>query len=429
MTMDLQIDESNFDLTSAIGNGYAKYYLLGDPFPAFTITEEAPKLFVDRVTLMHDIQRYILDLHSSGDSDAFLILGDYGTGKTHILKFLKHQINSSLANLENDRALAIYVRPGGSMLDFLANFVSSLGLDFLTVTVKDYIDNLGASPTRTAAKAPVPLFGDTSFLKKGLQSRVDFVRAHAGNVLLQAVGSSDLLSVIAAFYDPKSRIAAWSWLRGMPITAQDRKEMQIAATIKEEGVLPILNGLIQFLHASRYKTIFILFDELEEVAELSDEAHRYVYLSRLRQLIDDNHRGMGIIFTVTDAGWDQIRAASEPLVRRIEQERQHVLEPFDVDTAKRLVENYLIVGREGYCRSTKSTAEQIEHNIRKDVPSIADPSLFPFSSEIIETIVRRSHGRVGSILRDLKILIKMGYREGKFYNQRDDIATVLGSVE
>ena len=421
--MPSKYDESGFELTTGSDIGFEKYFLMGDPFPPFTITDEEPEIFVDRKELMQELQDFIIRMYKTGDSDAFVILGDYGDGKTHILKYLKKEINSAYANLATERALAVYVRPGGSILDFVANFVSSLGLGFLSQTVDEFIKpllkqkNLGDVQQTT-------LWGGVPLEVKAKYGTLEIVNEKLESDLLEDIGSSELLAILIAIANRQHRLTAWSWLKGFPITAQDRKKVNVASPLKEDSALSVLTGLIKFLHRAGYKVVYILFDELEEVSELDDETRRYIYLNYLRQFIDDNQQGLAFIFGATVAGWDALRESAEALQRRIVYHRR--LSKFDLTDTLNLVEYYLAKERERYLK----LASRSKHEVIQEIEDRgADARFYPYSQAAIEKLQELAQSRAGYILKGLKMLMKAGYVSGKYYATSQDVIDVIASSD
>lgn len=417
--MPSKYDESGFDLTTGSDIGFENYFLMGDPFPPFTITDEEPEIFVDRRELMQELQDFIISMYKTGDSDAFVILGDYGDGKTHILKYLKKEINSAYANLASERAIAVYVRPGGSILDFVANFVISLGLGFLSQTVDEFIKPLLKERVQDEVEQP-RLFGNKVIETKPKSGNLEIANERLESDILEDIGSNELLAVLVAIANRQHRLTAWSWLKGFPLTAQDRKKINVASPLKEDNALGVLTGLIKFLHRSGYKVVYILFDELEEVSELDDETRRYIYLNYLRQFIDDNQQGLAFIFGATVAGWDALRESAEALQRRIVYHRR--LSKFELTDTFSLVEYYLSKERERYFKIANRSKEEVIQEIENRG---ANSRLYPYSERAVEKLQELAQSRAGYILKGLKMLMKSGYINGKYYETETDVLSVI----
>ena len=133
------------DLSRLRLRNYASVFLEKNPFPSIGIPEDNPPITVDRDPIVLHFQDVIAHLYQDGSSTVTVIVGDYGSGKSHLLKVFKHSVNSQLSQLDAP-TLAFYVKsPGRNFLDLLYTVVDDMGKavlsDYSDKVISDFIKN------------------------------------------------------------------------------------------------------------------------------------------------------------------------------------------------------------------------------------------------------------------------------------------------
>lgn len=334
---------------------YEDYFLVENPFPIVPIPEEQPEIFGANQKALNHILWQLNKVVRTGRPIHMVLVGPYGSGKTHLLRYLALQINQNI-----DGGLGAYVpHPGPDFISIYRRFVSNVGYDKL----------------------------------KNLAKEVDERK------LKETIVYHDFVTALANLNDDDKSLEAWRWLTANTLTLEERRHLRVATSIEhEEEALNAFSALLKFLRSSGFKLICMLIDEFEEINSLMQLQKRRLY-NALRHLIDLNVSNFSLIIACTPHGWETIYEENAALVRRFSS-NVIFLEPLDEDEAIKLIASYL----ERY----RLHAEDLINN-RCNLDSSC---IYPFTKDAIKEICLLSKGNVGEILKYCGITIEMGLKEG-----------------
>src|SRR2546425_567333 len=109
---------------------YSLLLLTRNPFPSTAVPSEVALTTADRQAALRRFTDALSTLFADSSSSVTVLLGDYGTGKSHLLKLFKVSVNSKLIS-GTTPTLAIYVKsPGRSIRDLLLYMMDDLGRDY-----------------------------------------------------------------------------------------------------------------------------------------------------------------------------------------------------------------------------------------------------------------------------------------------------------
>ncbi|MEM3551384.1 MAG: DUF2791 family P-loop domain-containing protein [Candidatus Bathyarchaeia archaeon] len=385
---------SIIDLSRLRVRDYPKCFLTRNPFPSAAIPEEVPIITVDREPIIRHFQDVIAHLYQYGDSVVTVLVGDYGSGKSHLLRVFKHSVNSQLLQLD-EPMLAVYIKsPGRSMLDFFFNFLEDLGrpllTDFSIKVIKEYLQ-------RTWAKSQRHIF-DREMRKKFEQGEtpVEYIlRASTINDLITeikrevfaSVKSQDLVSAFLFLAHPDYSSTAWRWLLGEKLSREERESILVDTSISDtkEAYL-MMQSTFELLRLIGIKSLVLLVDELEKIV-LIPAVQRSQYQDDLRHLIDDNPKGLGVFFAIAPAQWSMLSREPTALQRRLAGNIQ-LLDNFDEERIKELIRGYLSISR---------TEEFSKEKIKEKFPK-CEVELCPFTLDSIKLISEKTKGRVSDVI-------------------------------
>lgn len=416
-------DEVGLDFSDLQPRDFSKYYLLRNPFPSIAVTEEQPRIFVDREALMKTVANVTRDAYSTSRSQSLVIQGSYGNGKSHTLKYVKHKINSQLASQPmGKKAVAAYVQsPGGSLQDFYSAIVEDIGMDFLK--------KIGASLLASAlTPGKFAEYTNDPQMKKRIQSLEPRMKEEpelvgkvvnsptfqtkglfrsAIEALLDNVRFRDfLMALFHLSFDDERSIIAWRWLLAEHLSRDDRNAISAEQQVEDSNsALRAFQALRTSLRLSGFVVLYILQDEFEKVSELH-VLRKSRYYDDLRHLVDQNLEGMCFIACVTPAGWAEMMAGGHPLVRRL-LGNVAWLEPFDEEQTQRLIEAYIGSAREDYF----AKYENVRNNFLKELKTNYrgfTTELFPFGKEALHAVFEGTKGNISDILTICKTLLNEG---------------------
>ena len=281
---------------------YKSLGLQRNPFPGTPVPEDEPTFLFARGTVAEEVAKRIVRAIRERDPQHFVVLGQYGSGKSHILKYFKHEINARF--FPEGKSVAAYVNhPGKNFQEFYRNLIEGLSLDF---------------------------FGS-------LYRRFEDVEKQDSN----GQRRPELLNVLkAAAADTDSRFTAWQWLQGNRQGRLDLEKLGIGYSNHDaDRQLETLASLLTVFNQTGPSSLVIFLDEFEELTTLRSD-FQTTYLNHLRRLIDISKNQVLLVVSATPEGFDVIRTGGHALVRRLAV-TQYVLEPLTPDETWDLIRGYL----------------------------------------------------------------------------------------
>jgi hypothetical protein len=403
----IEFDDVALDFSEEVAPDFSEYFLLRNPFPRIPVAQDHPDIFVNRESIMRRIEYVIKDGLETGRSNLAVVIGDYGAGKSHILKYLKARINETMPKRREARGIAAYVTPGRSIRDLYANFLRDLGLEFFVSILRSM-----PKPHLVFQAHSQDIFGQEGRYLS-LETLPDAVRRNV---------SQDLQRAFLNLYTPELRTPSWQWIVGMPLLAAERRAIGVRTSLKDMEVLTAFKDVIVLLNSFGFRLVCVLLDELESIVDIAPR-DREPYYNDLRHFIDQNTTGICLIMTITRKAWIDFRDHGHPLERRLIRNMDELWK-FTNEDATELIRRHLLKGRDEYAMQTGSDLNTVLNRIMERYPE-HDPTIFPFTSDAITTINagELADGKVSEILRIASDLIDRGYMNQVVYNEE----TVLQS--
>lgn len=474
---ELIYDEAGLDFTEILLKDYENYFLLKNPFPSITVPHGSVEVLVDRKDVMNGIREIISYYMQSKESSIALMVGAYGNGKSHLLKYIEKKINSQLGHYSRsrDKVYAAYIQsPGKNFLEFYTNFIESFGLTFFADLInnllyeerlysftidkdleydlnqeiipdklKNMFKSLGILPSERIiiTKEKVDNWKITdeetknSYILKKENERLDIYVNWDRMALSNVIEDNELISALISLNTENKRAIAWRWLLGESLRQNEKALINVSSQISDTNkAMRIMLNLIKLFHLNS-TLIILLLDELEQITLLSSNLSDKFY-NDLRHFIDSCPSGICLIATITPSAWDSIENAGHPLARRLKR-NVFWLDPFGDKRTLELLKAYLALGRTLYINKKGGSWEDIKQKIKKDYPDI-DPLLYPFSNKSVSMIrefavyqekdkkyEEEKAGNISEILRILGILIDRGAEKGIIFDEKEKISQVL----
>jgi Cdc6-like AAA superfamily ATPase len=396
------------------GNGDQKYTALGlrfNPFPKSgttninssdtlysTLVPVDEKVYLEVINFIKDSLRS----NTIDKKDKFIcatITGDYGSGKTQLLMFVKYILSEIETNQELPvRPYVIYIdNPGVKLSELIGSIISKIGEENFKKFVWEKV--ISRIKNQDSEKAKLDkyvykggaLFDDgnsdpfafentvsykrflDAFLRYLVTSKTkkkefeDAIREVILNALAVETGNQVISQY---FYDIISEDygvnKTWEALSSGSIRQLERKETDV------------IKFIVQLIKDQGYSDFFILVDEFEDVTAgrlTKVQVDNYVY--NLRTLLDE-HREWSLMFAMTSEALKKLRSVSPPLADRITS-RQILLQSLSDDQAKQLIKSHL-----GFAKTTGDSHKSECH---------------PFSEEAIIELNNKVSGNSRTLLR------------------------------
>ena len=339
-------------------NPYSIYFLSENPFPIVPIPEEYPKIFGVNQEALQRITWQLRKVAKTSRPIHVVLVGPYGSGKTHLLRYLTTEINQRI-----EGGLGAYVpHPGPGFISIYRRFIESISYDKM----------------RTLAKSV-----DERKLK-------------------ETIIYHDFVTALANLVDPSKTLEAWRWLTANSLTLEERRSLHVATSIEhEEEALNAFSALLKFLRSVGFKLICMIIDEFEEINSLMLIQKRRLF-NDLRHLIDLNVANFSLIIACTPHGWETIYEENAALVRRFSSNIVF-LEPLDLQATCGLVSDYLSQFR---IDSKAFHRFVVRNGGNEDISTI-----YPFTKDAIDELCILSKGNAGETLKYSGIAIEQGAKE------------------
>ena len=379
---------------------YERYSLKKNPFPYAGIPEENPAFCADRERELEIIAETI-SLCLGNSSTHIALIGGYGNGKTHTLRYIKSQVNHQLNGNNGVRAIAGYViTPGHSLVDTYRNFMQDLGRNFFIQLAWELLGKLALSRISQGDRdlrnlredIKESLVKDPSEIREYVEDGTILVSPlmkAARKAILRLVKNVDVANGFLQLLADETTLLAWKWLSGEPILYEQRRQLGIVSPIdNDDRALSVFQDVRNIMRELGYQLVCMLIDEFELV-EILHYQQKQRFLNSIRHLIDLNPCGLCLIISCTPEVWKNIvmeyHAFSERIFREI------ILKPLSQETIHGLIEEYLDFHRMDPIK---------EHD-----------SIYPFTKEAISNILQVSQGNMRRALALCNMAIDQGIKQ------------------
>ncbi|MEU6025115.1 AAA family ATPase [Micromonospora sp. NPDC047134] len=180
----------------------------------------------------------------TGNGGTVAVVGDYGTGKTHLAaELLAHARRGSIG-----AGQAVYLdAPADTFLSLSRRFLGRLSREAVRALVQGY----RAEVTDAAAQRPAG--SDTRLLAERLRAE-----------LAEVTTDPSVGMVLAMLADPATEATAWDWLMGYPPGPALTAAGVTTRSDVESGAVETI-GVLALLHARRHERFVLVLDELDKI--------------------------------------------------------------------------------------------------------------------------------------------------------------------
>ena len=386
---------SQIDLSQLTKRDYGRAFLKRNPFPSTAIPEKVPMITVDRDKVIDHFKDVIVHLYDDETTNVTVLVGGYGSGKSHILKVFKNNINSQL--LDNEVATyGIYVKsPGRSFLELFFYIIEDIGREFLTEVssklIRKFLKDTWPESQKYLIKTEDWSIDDIenesmeTIFKKLLTLNC---QKGFSNSYLGLTKNADILSSLFFLSYPTYSGYAWRWFLGDNLSREEKNYLNISSTISDNrDSLTILNALFNIFRVVDISNIVIFIDELERILTLTS-MQKTQFQDDIRHLIDENPKNTSIFFAKSPEEWSKMIEQPTALIRRLSGNIFR-LDDFDKERIKLLIEGYLFYSR----------IDDYTENILDEEYIDCNKKIFPFTEDSLEKILKVTKGRISSLIQ------------------------------
>ncbi len=371
-----------------ISKNYKVYGLKQNPFPYVGVPEDAVSLYADRKRELKMLEEVIKSSLHNVSCHAALI-GSYGNGKTHTLKYLKKQIENQLEDV-----VVVYIsNPGDRILSLYSNFMYEFGFHRLEELVWRFLEFAT---------------GEKNLRKKVNEGEVLLpeILEIGKRRLLNEIRYTDFATAFLKLTMEECKFLAWKYLCGEPIISDYRRELDVVSAIdNDEKALRAFMSLKHILALLGNKLLCLLIDEFESIEYLHPILKQKI-LNGIRHLIDLNPQGFCLIIGCAPEVWVDIvkeyHAFSDRIFRQI--------------TLKAL--------------SEKDMRDFIAAYLKKQRLNDIDPpsEIFPFTEDAIKEIHRVAEGNIRRMLMICNQAIDIGVENNTSAINANELRDMLPDI-
>ena len=385
----------NLDLRDLGVQDYSDFSLESNPFPSMGLPDDVPVTMADRKEILVRFKSALADCVNAGNSSVTVLTGDYGSGKTHLLKYFKYRVNDQLyhSNSKN-KVLSIYVKSVGiSVVNLFKYFMDDVGRYFLAnIAIKEiskYLEQLDDDKIKSYIYAKELKTKDFKSVKldeylRG--SRFYDLFKEIRKSSFDKISNDDFVYALLHLAHPDYSQIAWRWFLSEDLEKESRKMILIDNNITDrQQVLDIFNDVLSLILQTGLKSLVILVDEFENITNIS-KTGRDRYIDDIRHLIDENKKGICFVIATTYTGFNAVMESDSALTRRFA--RGYKLEKFNLDDIKELIKQYLQIYR--------LEDSDLQEKVKKHSDTSID--IYPFTNNAIKLIHEKTNGVVHYVI-------------------------------
>jgi len=395
------MNESLINLKESGLKDYSNYFFDKNPFPALTVPEENPRITADRHESIKKFKDRITNLRLHDESSVMVFVGEYGSGKSHLLRVFSTAVLDQLDNPDDGVFSVLIKSPGRNFLDYFIEAINGIGLGRMIrlsnkiieryiqenpLIVKQLLDNKIMSQFESKQYKLDELLEHTQINDLFTKIRKSF---------LKDVKESDLAYALLYLSPLSTRSIAWNWFFGSTMGRDDKTKIQITDSNNDSRRAKMfLRDFAQILEIIDYKYVVFFIDEYEKISVIP-ENHRKIFQDDIRDIIDTFPKRVAMFFAVAVHPWREMEKETTALMRRL---RTNVVElsKFNEDDIKELIQKHI----ETFRKSESNTKI-----IKEKFPNCST-ELAPFTEDAIKSIYDESTGIVSDILEKCRLVLE-----------------------
>jgi Cdc6-like AAA superfamily ATPase len=250
----MSLDKSQIiDLTKPATRDYKKFLLKHNPFPATGVPEDTPLFTVDREDIIKKFQNVIAEILQSNNSVLTVLVGENGSGKSHILRLFKYNINAQLLSRENGMLAAYVKNPGREFYDLYKTMVDDIGKSHFAEIIGEFVGEQLKSNSNFKQYFVKKIFYDqfvngTLSLDAVLSECVYLdLQKEIYRLKFQNIGNSDVVYALLSLVNPNFSSYAWQWLLAEKMDKSEKDSIGVGSSITEDNAYSIFADIIKAL--------------------------------------------------------------------------------------------------------------------------------------------------------------------------------------
>ena len=310
---------------------YQQFNLNYNPFPMAGICAGSTRFPLYTSGLKEQINDFIERTYNESHFAGMLVIGDYGFGKTYILRWIEKEVNEGYSQRNGQSACAIFLEnPLTQPRELISALISHFGVSkyltmlwgLITKEFQDKYESEGSNFIDQFRKRQVGLFDKDLLLELFNQERImdpmrlisrltdelwktrqfsldKFSEFAYETVIAPIFGNTDFANELARF-NPKGFNATFrDWVSLIEFKAMKRN-------IHVGSEVNLLNSVLEVFRRKGYRRVYLLVDEFEDIHENLRKDQLVLYLRTLRDCIQNSQDIMIPVLALKPAVVDKI---------------------------------------------------------------------------------------------------------------------------
>ena len=361
------------------------YGLAGNPFSVVPSDADHWSGRDKERRLLWDVVRSV-SFDDNGLSEFVILIGDWGSGKTHALKYLARRVNKWESQMDAVAVMVPKVKLGPKVrwLDIYqiivkqhlgSEFFSDLSSRFKSL-VNECADEVSADVDTALYKQLIRSDPD-HFVTKVVDSLEDEDRPYAKLLLAAADGVENAITYLTEGTNLPKRIELPN------VVKNDYDAVQVLAGIFRVMTLPIME------RAPVYKAVHLSIDEVEELLEVKATEQAEFWFGT-RELINRVPARMAFLLAFSSEA-PMLEATMAPAVQERKTRKDVVFEPFSPMDAREFVKRQLAHFRPEEWASQQDfhpfTGAAVDYVLEQTVPSVPR-KIFVALRQVLDKAIR-----------------------------------------
>jgi len=257
-----------------------------NPFFPAPVPRRDQVYWADRRQLRERLSIFLQSKPEKG-TEILVILGDYGSGKTHTLIF------ADMVCREKQIPHVFISDPGSSFLDLMTRIVNAIEFEEILADCHALLDRDKERILKELEKEKISRLIKIEGLSTERMLRYIFPSIDVNYAL-----------ILGQAYNNRNIDLCRSWLLAKQMTSTELGRLNVSSSIStDDYAVKILADTIRLITRNRQQLV-ILLDELEDIGHMS-KAGALSFAKSMRRLIDENIPGLKLILSCTRDGFDQ----------------------------------------------------------------------------------------------------------------------------
>ena len=259
------------------------------------------------VTSIHEhvvdsVELALNQVASDHKTRTLMLLGDSGSGKSHLLGRIKRRLNN--------RACFAYIGPWSDS-QFIWRHVLRQTVDSLMATPDGHTES-----QLTRWLKGLEIFKRNGFAKRLMGERKVFIRDMQASFPIAYQGR-EFFSAIYALLDPESSMIAADWLRGENLDDEDLQLLRVRHSIDSEDAAQNMMSNLGWL-ADSTQPVVLCFDNLDNVPDMPNGQSGVNAMFNVNTVIHNERlKNFLVVISLIKSNWDSV----EPQVEKANKDR------------------------------------------------------------------------------------------------------------